>query len=41
MNRGDSYAGYRQKLVEEVRRSTGGVVRGELLLELVVDRQAP
>jgi SpoIVB peptidase S55 len=28
-------------LVEEVRRRTDGVVRGDLLLELVVDRQAP
>jgi hypothetical protein len=28
-------------LVEEVRRPADGVVRGELLLELVVDRQAP
>jgi len=28
-------------MVEEVRRSTEGVVRGEQLLELVVDRQAP
>jgi len=28
-------------LVQETRRSAEGVVRGELLLELVVDRQAP
>ena len=28
-------------LVQEVRRSIVGVLRGELLLEVIVDRQAP